>query len=138
MGMVYDYKCPQCGYSFHLVEGFGRKRPPTYDGSMKPAQTGEWGKAFQKFTQKHPDTPNNALKMTRVTTRCKECGALDTDETWSVSDGKRRVYKNYPRKCEKCGGEVRVLHWNQFKKCLVCPKCKISLKENKETRIFVD
>ena len=154
MGVILDYHCETCLYGFGAYMGIGMGYPLMYAEAVEDGKAGKLGKVMKDFFEKYP---NGAINPKYVLAQCEDCGnhvcvndytmyiskpdhvAAENKGRWSVelpfedidyvSDFENyNVYKKYPHKCKKCGGNMRILTWKEIESGLYCPHCHLKLK----------
>lgn len=154
MGSGFSKKCPKCGFTFRAFNGVGFLFPKVYSETVQLAKSGELGREIQDFFRDHEDGAINAESVTLCCDRCGHLSNgkdltmyVPKDNKpekiehgrWSVAMPHRdanyatnwdleRYYEEYalyPHRCERCGGEVRILKDDEE---LLCPECKIPLE----------
>ena len=154
MGSGYTMRCPKCSYKFHAITGIGFMFPKAYEETVRKAKNGELGKEIQTFFREHEDGAVNAENVTLCCTECgdltygkdltmyvpkgkksdkKEKGnksgsAPDKDiayVSWMDLEENYTEFAKYPHKCEKCGGDMRILDEDDD---VLCPNCKVPLE----------
>lgn len=154
MGTAYTERCPKCGFEYHSSTGVGFMFPMVYVETVKKAKEGDLGKDLQDFFKEHKDGAINAEFVDLCCKECGHLsGGMDLTmyipnkkkpETikhgrWTVGMSFEDVdyvdwldlekyyteYAQYPHKCEKCGGSMKILKNNEE---LKCPYCKVPLE----------
>ncbi|MBO7388830.1 MAG: hypothetical protein J6T90_04640, partial [Methanomicrobium sp.] len=111
---------------------------------VKKAKDGELGEDIQNFFKEHKD---GAIDAEHVVLCCEDCGHLTTDvdltmyipkekkpeksehSIWSYLEEYYTKFAEYPHKCEKCGGRMKILRENDDMD-LLCPECGTPLEES--------
>ena len=166
MGSGIFFQCPECGYGFDGITGVGFAFPMIYAETVGKMKRGELGDIAKHFFDEHPDGAINCENVVMRCENCGEYDSREslamyvlkegfTHEIpggiWSVSapfEGSDYVdsdeleacyslYAEYPHKCKKCGGDMRVAeifsedeYRNEtVKHNPICPHCKTEMKE---------
>ena len=161
MGTITIHICPKCGYGFRRKTGIGMMFPQVYQETVEKAKEGKFGKEIQDFFRDHPD---GAIDAESVTLCCEACGCLGTDKDLTMYIPKKRSilpdigtkdeggsersyvmryelvefyekYADYPHKCGKCGGKMRVIDSEEE---LECPVCRVPLEMDPSGLIMWD
>ena len=154
MGSGYTMRCPKCNYKFHAITGIGFMFPKAYEETVRKAKNGELGTEIQNFFREHEDGAINAENVTLCCTKCgdliygkdltmyvpkakksdkKEKGkkpdaAPNKDivyVSWIDLEENYKEFAKYPHKCEKCGGDMRIV---DEKEEVLCPNCRVPLE----------
>ncbi|MBQ3717897.1 MAG: hypothetical protein II893_00645 [Methanomicrobium sp.] len=162
MGSGRGYVCPKCGFEFVAETGIGFMFPMVYAMTVEKAKKGELGEEIQNFFKEHKDGAIDAESVVLCCENCGHL-TTDMDLTmyipkekkpekseygrWSVaapfegadcvslSDIEENYTKfaEYPHKCEKCGGRMKILRKDEDDDNdldLVCPECGTPLEES--------
>ena len=149
MGQGASYSCFKCGYAYSYNNGVGFMFPTVYRETVEKAKKGKLGKVLKKFFEEHPDGAINAEYVTLCCEDCGELkngmdlgmyvpekeiparrnvrwcvAAPQEDISYVTTSDLKELYKkyaDYPHKCRKCKGRMRVLAEDET---LICPKCK--------------
>ena len=154
MGLGYIRTCPKCGFEYQFSTGVGLMFPKVYAETVQKAKSGELGKELQEFFKEHEDGAINAECVNLCCGNCGHL-TNDMDLTmyvpnenkpeklehsrWTVfmsfedtefvdkSDLEEfyTEHAKYPHKCEKCGGNMKVLSEDSE---MMCPECKVPLE----------
>ena len=154
MGSGYTMRCPKCSYKFHAITGIGFMFPKGYEETVRKAKHGDLGIGIQTFFLEHKDGAINAENVTLCCTKCGELAygkdltmylpkrkmsekkerarrsvtTLDNDivyVSWMDMEENYTEFAKYTHKCEKCGGDMRILDENEE---VLCPSCKVPLE----------
>ena len=117
--------------------------PKVYRDTVLKAKNGELGEEIQKF---FIENLNGAIDISNVLGICSECGQYEKILDLTMYIPKKNielpekdyhyymeleqyyeVFREYPHKCKKCSGNLKiVLHdeSKKYKKNILCPNCK--------------
>ena len=161
MGRGYGCICVKCGY--HLLGNFGVgfMFPQVYHETIERARKGELGDTYKRFFQENKNAAINCENVMLQCTDCGEY-EIDLELTaylkkpdfqkernakWSVAfpfpeteyvtlfdltvGYTKRM--DYPHKCHKCNGKMRIIREKQFYKMIdnnefLCPNCEMPME----------
>ncbi len=158
MGHGFTMTCNKCWYSYSCKEGIGFMFPMVYKETVEKAKAGKMGKKLKTFFEEHPDGAINAEYVTLYCEKCGdlrnkmdltmyipkgEKPRMSPNARWSVAfphQAEKYVmsdeleefyekYEDYPHKCGKCRGKMRVVKEGEI---LHCPKCNEPLEISEE------
>ena len=156
MGVILCYICPECGYRFGGNFGVGMMFPLAYMETAEEMKNGEKGEEAKKFFAEHPDGAVNCKYVLMRCTECGQYDCREDltmyvpkeGYTHNIPKGKcsvampfsgcdyvsdyeleecYTVFAEYPHKCEKCGGNMKILRDDDVK---TCPDCGAELEEH--------
>lgn len=153
MGVGINIKCNDCNIEYSVNLGVGFLFPVVYAETLEKAKSGELGEELKAFFAEHKDGAINADDVALYCETCgnMETGqdlscyvpveGYDPSSKeklrWSVSfpaegmdyvapndlEEKYRKVIEYPHKCGKCSGNMRIVDEEEFWH-FKCPKCK--------------
>ena len=155
MGSGSEYKCSKCGYEFNSFVGVGMMFPQVYEEKVEKAKKGELGPEIQAFFAENKDGAINAEGVFLCCDECgalkngtdltmyvknpdkvkENAGNYHPDyflyeHTYYMEDELKDFfdeYSKYPHICEKCGGNMHIIDYDEP---LMCPKCRIPLENS--------
>ena len=154
MGTYYQIHCEKCRYKMDVGLDIGMAFPMVYRYTIEEARSGELGEEIQKFFAENPNGAIDVSRVLSVCQKCDHIELVkdltmylpNTDvsmpekgnSAWSVAFPFKGVsyvapcdlkeyykrYSNYPHKCKKCSGNVKILTKENIEKyTFKCPKC---------------
>ncbi len=137
MGKGKTYACPQCGYSFHYMEGHGMMDQMVFEKDHFDLLSELTGIPEEQFPA-GCEAADRRLSP-RHLGKCTACGRYAVMYTETVTflptekkgtDGKRyRLIRRHSETCGDCGGTVKRVSETDIPGNLVCPMCHNILEE---------
>ncbi len=158
MGSGFGYICPKCGFEFEAEIGIGFMFPIVYAEAVQKAKYGKLGEEIQNFFKEHKDGAIDAEYVVLCCEDCSHL-TTDMDLTmyipkekkpeklehgrWAVAapfEGADYVtwfdleeyytkFAEYPHKCDRCGGKMKILH-EEDDMNILCPECGAPLEQS--------
>lgn len=161
MGRGYGCTCSKCGFHIECNFGVGFLFPKVYAETIDKAKNGEFGTKYQSFFLENKDVALDCENVMLQCKDCGQYDeGMDLSAymkkpeyqikkagIWSASfpfegasyETDRELKEGYikkmdfPHKCKKCKGAMRIISGEEFNMFLdnqeiTCPKCKIPLE----------